>query len=152
MQPPCSTRGPTFTLRPFHSRRLGLLGLEEPEISSIIAPSAKLSPVLRKVSVPFDALLALIFSLVFKSPPVAGRFPHKTETARPIGRAEHTTTRGTSSAFSSNSTRNAKFRPRTFPAQQNLKFQKNNRYFRGREPRSDNRLCNVGSQRKKARY
>src|ERR1035438_2650048 len=46
MQPACSTRGPTVAFLPFHSRTSGLFGTEEPAISSIIAPSAKISPAL----------------------------------------------------------------------------------------------------------
>ena len=68
MRSPCSTRDPTIALLPFHSKRSGLSGSEEPETSSIIAPSAKISPALMTQRfVAFDSLFALGFALVFKA-------------------------------------------------------------------------------------
>src|SRR5712692_7021652 len=68
MQLQCSTRGPTVALVPLHSKRSRLLSTEEPETSSIIAPSAKISPaVMRQRFVAFDPLFALGFALVFKA-------------------------------------------------------------------------------------
>jgi hypothetical protein len=68
MQPPCSTRGATIAFLPFHSKRSGLLGSEEPETSSIIAPSPKISPALMMQHfVAFDPLFALGIALVFKA-------------------------------------------------------------------------------------
>src|ERR1019366_2277445 len=68
MQSPCLTRAPTVALRPFHSRTSGLFSAEEPAISSIIAPSAKISPALMMhLSVAFDSLLALGLALVLKA-------------------------------------------------------------------------------------
>jgi hypothetical protein len=55
-------------LGPFHSKRLGLLDPEEPETSSMIAPSSKISPgLMMQFFVAFDPLFALGFVLVFKT-------------------------------------------------------------------------------------
>jgi hypothetical protein len=59
--------GSTVASRPFHSKQLGLLSPEEPETSSIIAPSAKISAVLMMhLLVAFDTLFGLVFTLAFK--------------------------------------------------------------------------------------
>ena len=67
VRPPCLTRIPTVTFFPFHSKRSGLLGPEEPETNSIIVPSAKISPALTMRFVAFDLLFASGLALVFKA-------------------------------------------------------------------------------------